>query len=156
MAQRHPSPAASSFLSGPWINDARKIRDEYLGLAGIGGADASLIVRLNVTVTGLPGQERSLHGHIECSETMVDVEEGHLAAPHATLVMAYGTAQDLLLGGDIVQDGLAAMVDGRMTVQGPMSKVVALGGFLSTYGAPMVVDVSARLREITTAEAASD
>lgn len=84
------------------------------------------------------------------------MEEGHLAAPHATLVMGYRTAQDLLLGGDIVQDGLAAIVDGRMTIQGPMSKVVALGGFLSTHGAPMVVDVSARLREITVQEIADD
>lgn len=156
MTQCQPQPAASGFLSGSWIDGARRIRDEYLGYAGFGSLDDSLILRLNVTVIDLPGQAGALHGHIECNEHLVDVEEGHLPAPHATLVMGYRTAQELLLGGDIAQDGLAAIVDGRLTVQGPMSKVVALGGFLSTYGEPMVVDVSARLREITVQEAADD
>jgi hypothetical protein len=141
----------SEFLSLAWIDGARQIRDMYRHLAAAALSDApeGASTRLNVTVTGVPGQAQPLLGHLEFSAQLVDIEEGHLEDAHAALTFGYDTARDVLLGEDVVQEGLAAMVDGRMIVDGPMSKVIALGGILSTGGAALAADATLRLRAIT-------
>jgi hypothetical protein len=141
----------SEFMSLAWIDEARRIRDLYrqLAAAAFSDAPAGAVTRLNVTVTGVPGQAQPVLGHLEISAEVLDLEVGHLSDAHATLTLGCDAARDVLLGGDIVQEGLAAMVDGRMIVDGPMSKVIALGGMLSTGAAALAADATQRLRDIT-------
>ena len=134
---------AFPFLSDQWIDQARRIRDEYQDRAP--GSPSPL--RVNVVVTDIPWDPGRVEGYVDTSAGTVDLEVGHLERPDVTVTLAHATARSLLVEADM-QAAIAAFLGGRIRVDGDITKLIALqtdpGALDSVVG-----EVIARLRAIT-------
>lgn len=134
---------AFPFLSDQWIDEARRIRDEYQDRAP--GSPSPL--RVNVVVTDVPWDPGRMEGYVDTSAGSVDLEIGHLERPDVTVTLEHTTARHLLVEADM-QAALAAFLGGRIRVDGDITKLIALQSDPGTID-PVVGEVVARLRAIT-------
>jgi putative sterol carrier protein len=129
------------FLSAEWIEEARKIRDEYRGRA----QQVAHVVRMNQVVTDVPFGEGTVRTYIDTTAGSLDLELGELEDPDLTVTMDYLTAKALLVEGD-PQAGMQAFMAGKIKVDGDMSKLMALQ---ATPPDPTSQEIASRIRSIT-------
>ena len=135
--------ATHPFLSPEWIDEARKINDEYRGRTAAVPAQ----VKVNLVVTDVPFEGGTLDAHVDTSSGELEIETGHLDGADMTLTLDYATARGIL----VEQDGQAAMqafMGGRIKVQGDMTKLLVLQGQLGTPD-PVALEVAGRIKAIT-------
>jgi hypothetical protein len=135
--------ATHPFLSPEWIDEARRIHDEYRGRT----APVPVVVRLNLIVTDVPFGDGGLDAHADTTSGELEIDTGHLGEADTTLTLDYETARAIL----VEQNGQAAMsafMGGRIKVQGDMSKLLLLQGQMGAAD-PVAVEVAGRILAIT-------
>jgi putative sterol carrier protein len=133
------------FLSDEWIEQSRKIRDEYQGKV----PEISVTVRMNQIVNEVPFGEGIIRSHIDTSSGRVELELDHLDNPDLTVTLAYSTAKALLVDGDAAA-AMNAFLSGRIKVDGDITKMLALQGAGAASSVdPLAVEMVRRIQEMT-------
>ncbi|MCU1487436.1 MAG: hypothetical protein JWN67_4182 [Actinomycetia bacterium] len=137
--------ATHPFLSPEWIDEARRIHDEYRGKT----APVSAEVRVNLVVTDVPFGSGSLDAHVDTSSGELEIDTGHLDATDLTLTLDYQTARAILVEQN-PQVAMSAFMGGRIKVQGDMTKLIVLQGQMGAAD-PVALEVAGRISDITSA-----
>ena len=127
------------FLSDEWFIEVRRIVDE---LAVEVPPHAQ--VRMNLVVTDTPfGEDRLLH--VGTTDGATDWGSGLLDDADLTLTTDYVTARDIFVSAN-PQSGMQAFMDGKVKLQGDLTKLMAAQMAGAGPGAP---GLAAALSEIT-------
>lgn len=134
------------FLSEEWIEAAREIRERVADDAPAFGVS----VRINQVVTDVPINDREpILAYIDTSSGSFDIELGALDDPDVTVTTSYDLARSLITGQN-PEALMQAFLEGRIKIQGDLSKLIALQGAVAQQSA---VDSAAstfdELRSIT-------
>lgn len=130
------------FLSEPWIEAAKAIRDLH-------ELDTSAeSIRMNQVVTEVPFGAGVLHTHLLALDGKVELDVGELDQPDVTITLDYETARSLLVGTDS-SNVLDAFLAGRIKVDGDVTKLLNLHPVLFAEADPDAVSVARQLQEIT-------
>ncbi len=132
------------FLSEEWINEAKKIREEF-GEEAAAAAPAHS-VRMNQIVTEVPFGDGTIEAHMDTTEGDLKMDLGHLENPDLTVTLDYVTAMAIIVEGN-PQAGMQAFMAGKVKVQGDMTKLMAMqqSGAIDENAAK----VAERIQEIT-------
>jgi putative sterol carrier protein len=133
--------AQYQFLSDGWMEEAKKIREEYEGKTD----QVPPLIRMNQVITDVPFGEGTLQAHLDTSDGEAKMELGHLDEPDLTVTLDYATAKAILVDQD-PQAGMQAFMSGQIKVQGDMTKMMALQAQPPDETAK---EVAARIKEIT-------
>jgi putative sterol carrier protein len=133
--------AQFAFLSDEWLDEAKKIREEYAGTS----APPAHAVRMNQIITEVPFGEGTIEAHIDTSGGEVQMEMGHLENPDLTVTLDYVTAKAILVDGN-PQAGMQAFMAGKIKVQGDMTKMMAMQ---SGTPDPTQAEIAAKIQAIT-------
>lgn len=133
--------AKHPFLSDEWMEEAKKIREEYRGKT----AAPAHAVRMNQIITNVPFGEGTINAHMDTSGGEVDMELGHLENPDVTVTVDYDTAKAIFVDGN-PQAGMQAFMAGKIKVQGDMTKLMAMQ---QTSPDPTTLEIAGRIKEIT-------
>ncbi len=110
--------AVYPFLSDDWFAEVRRIVDaREIEMP----AHADLTVNLVVTETPF-GENRALH--IGAHDGHTDWGAGHVDSADLTLTTDYVTARDILVSAN-PQAGMQAFMEGKVKVQGDLTKLMA-------------------------------
>jgi hypothetical protein len=120
------------FLSPGWLKAAKAVRDRHVGSAPA----PPVPLRVNVVVTDAPFTDDVVLGHVDSSQGVLVVEEGHLDHPDLLISMDWQIARKLLVEQDLQAVGLA-FAQRRIQIEGDLTKLLALQGLL-TPGGPSV------------------
>ena len=129
------------FLSDEWIEEARKIREEYEGQSD----QVPPAMRMNQVITDVPFGDGTIEAHLDTSDGEAKMEMGHLDEPDLTVTLDYDTAKAILVDQD-PQAGMQAFMSGQIKVQGDMTKMMALQAQPPDETAQKVAE---RIKEIT-------
>lgn len=135
--------AKHQFLSEEWITEARSIRDEY-----VGDIPTPPLLRMNIVVTDTPFAEDALHAHIDTSGGSIDLDHGHLDRADVTVATDYATSKKLFVEQDS-QAAMMAFMEGKIRVQGDLSKLMALQAGAPSGADGTARDVARRIKDIT-------
>lgn len=135
------APSAHPFLSDEWIAAARAI---YAQVGGAAPAPTAA-VRMNLVVKDVPFGSGTVDAHVDTSGGTLEIELGHLDEPDVTVTAEYETAKSVLVDQD-TQAVMGAFLGGRISVQGDLTRVIALVAQPQAEGGD---DVAARIRAIT-------
>jgi hypothetical protein len=128
------------FLSDEWFAAARRVIDERNVKIP---SDAQLT--MNLVVTDSPnGSEQRLH--IGAVDGAADWGPGHVEHADLTLTTDYATARAIFVSGD-PQAAMQAFMEGRVKLQGDLTKLVAAQAVGTGPGAPGLADALAELTE---------
>lgn len=130
------------FLSQPWIEAAKAIRDRHPLAAPVEG------IRMNQVVTDMPFGESVLHTHLLALEGQVELDIGELDQPDVTITLDYETARSLLVDTDS-SNALEAFLAGKIKVDGDVTKLLNLHPVLFGDTDPNAVSVARQIQEIT-------
>ena len=133
--------AQYAFLSEEWLEEAKKIREEFAGQA----AAPAHSVRMNQIITEVPFGDGTIDAHMDTSGGEVQMEMGHLENPDLTVTLDYATAKAILVDGN-PQAGMQAFMAGKIKVQGDMTKMMAMQ---SGTPDPTQAEIAAKIKEIT-------
>ena len=112
--------AKHPFLSPEWMDEARKVREEYKGKT----PSIPHQVRMNQIITEVPFGDGTLNLHVDTSSGELVMEEDHLENPDLTVTVDYDTAKAIFVEGN-PQAGMQAFMAGKVKVQGDMAKLMA-------------------------------
>jgi putative sterol carrier protein len=129
------------FLSDEWVDEARKIRSEYEGRAGM----VPQQMRMNLVIIEVPFGEGSLDAHMDTTDGSMRLETGHIDPVDLKVTLDYTTAKAILVDGN-PQVGMQAFMAGKVKVEGDMAKLMMMQGVPQDETA---LEVAKRLREIT-------
>jgi hypothetical protein len=133
------------FLSDEWLAEARRIRAEYRDRTPA----IPVSVRMNQIIQDVPFGDGTIRAHIDTSSGQLELETGHLDAPDLTITIGYHTAKAILVDGD-AQAAMQAFLNGRIKVDGDITKMIALQSAGMTAGAnPAALELARRLQAIT-------
>lgn len=129
------------FLSEDWMEQARKIREEYRGKGQMGGH----VVKMNQTITGVPFGEGTVQAHMDTTSGEMEMDLGHLDGADLTVTLDYDTAKAIFVEGN-PQAGMQAFMAGKIKVEGDMTKLMAMQG-----GTPdaSTLEIAQKIKEIT-------
>jgi len=133
--------AKHPFLSQEWMDEARKVREEYKGRT----PPIAHQVRMNQVITEVPFGEGTLQSHMDTTSGELVMEEGHLDEVDLTVTLDYATAKAIFVEGN-PQAGMQAFMAGKVKVQGDMSKLMAMQ---QTTPDPVAAEIQKRIQEIT-------
>ncbi len=133
--------AKHPFLSQEWMDEARKVREEYKGRT----PPIAHQVRMNQIITEVPFGEGTLQSHMDTSSGELVMEEGHLDEVDLTVTLDYATAKAIFVEGN-PQAGMQAFMAGKVKVQGDMSKLMAMQ---QTTPDATAAEIQKRIQEIT-------
>jgi putative sterol carrier protein len=130
------------FLSDEWVEQARKLREEYAGKM----QPIPHKVKMNLVVTAVPFGDGTVEAHLDTSSGEPELEQGHLDQADLKVTVDYDTAKAILVDGN-PQAGMQAFMAGKVKVEGDMAKLMAM----QQAGPPDAVatEMAARLREMT-------
>ena len=133
--------AKHAFLSDEWMDEAKKIREEYRGK----GTPPAHTIKMNQIITDVPFGEGTINAHMDTSSGELEMETGHLDDAEVTVTLDYETAKAILVDQN-PQAGMQAFMSGKIKVQGDMTKMMAMQS-----GAPDPVqnEIAAKIKEIT-------
>jgi putative sterol carrier protein len=131
------------FLSDEWLDEARKIREEYTGKT----PPIAHSVKMNLVVTAVPFSEEDVNAHMDTSSGELILETGHLDAPDLTVTVDYDTAKAILIEGN-PQAGMQAFMAGKVRVEGDMAKLMMLQSQPAAAD-PSAAEMAAKVRDIT-------
>ena len=75
--------AKYAFLSKEWMEEARKIREEYKGKA----QPIPHAIKMNLNITDVPHVDGVFQAHMDSSSGEVEMEEGHMDSPELTVTL---------------------------------------------------------------------
>jgi hypothetical protein len=128
------------FLSDEWFDAVRRLVDQR-DIALPPGAT----LRMNVVVTGTPfGDDRRLHFDTADGEPVWG--HGHLDNADLTLTTDYGTAREIFVGANL-QSAMQALFEGRVKIQGDLTKLMAAQAAGAGPAAPGLAEALARITE---------
>ena len=133
--------AKHPFLSQEWMDEARKVREEYKGRT----PPIPHQVRMNQIITEVPFGGGTLQSHMDTTSGELVMEEGHLDEVDLTVTLDYATAKAIFVEGN-PQAGMQAFMAGKVKVQGDMSKLMAMQ---QTTPDPVAAEIAKRIQEIT-------
>ena len=135
--------ASYPFLSGEWLDEARKIREEYAGKT----PPIAHSVKMNLVVTSVPFSDDDINAHMDTSSGELELDTGHLDAPDLKVTVDYDTAKAILIEGN-PQAGMQAFMAGKVRVEGDMAKLMMLQSQPAAQD-PNAAEMAAKLRDIT-------
>ena len=129
------------FLSNEWMDEAKKIREEYRGQ----GQAPAHTVKMNQIITDVPFGEGTINAHMDTSSGELEMDLGHVDGAEVTVTVDYETAKAIFVDGN-PQAGMQAFMSGKIKVQGDMTKLMAM-----QQGAPdpTAAEVAAKIKDIT-------
>ena len=135
--------AKHPFLSDEWMDEARKIREEYRGKAAAAAPHQQ--VKMNQVITEVPFGDGTIKAHMDSTSGEMEMDLGHLDQADLTVTLDYATAKAIFVEGN-PQAGMQAFMAGKIKVEGDMTKLMAMQG-----GAPdpTTLEVAKRIKEIT-------
>ena len=133
--------ATYPFLSDEWVDEARKIRQEFEGKGGT----VPQQIRMNLVITEVPFAEAAIDAHMDSSDGQLRLDLGHIEPVDLKVTLDYGTAKAILVEGN-PQAGMQAFMAGKIRVEGDMAKLMAMQ---ATPPDPAAQEVATRLRAIT-------
>jgi hypothetical protein len=135
--------ATHPFLSPEWLDEARKIREEYKGKAGA----AAPPVKMNQVITDVPFGDGTLAAHVDTTSGEMQMDVGHLDDAEVKITVPYDVAKALFVDAD-AQKAMQAFMSGQIKVEGDMTKLLAMqaGG---TAVDPVALEIAQRLKSIT-------
>ena len=100
---------------------------------------------MNLVVTDTPfGEDRQLH--IGAKDGHADWGAGHATDADLTLTTDYATAREIFMSGN-PQAGMQAFMDGKVKVQGDLTKLMAAQVAGTGPGAPGLADALSEITE---------
>ena len=135
--------ASYPFLSDEWLDEARKIREEYAGKT----PPIAHSVKMNLVVTSVPFSDDDINAHMDTSSGELELVTGHLDAPVLKVTVDYDTAKAILIEGN-PQAGMQAFMAGKVRVEGDMAKLMMLQSQPAAQD-PNAAEMAAKLRDIT-------
>ena len=133
--------AKHPFLSQEWMDEARKVREEYKGRT----PPIAHQVRMNQVITEVPFGDGTLQSHMDTSSGELIMEVGHLDEADLTVTLDYETAKAIFVEGN-PQAGMQAFMAGKIKVQGDMTKLMAMQ---QSTPDPTAAEIQQRIKEIT-------
>jgi hypothetical protein len=128
------------FLSDEWFVAVRAIV-EARGVEIPPHAELSM----NLVVTDTPfGEDRELH--VGTRDGKADWGTGHVADADLTLTTDYVTAKDIFMSGN-PQAGMQALMDGKVKLQGDLTKLMAAQVAGTGPGAPGLAEALSAITE---------
>ncbi len=112
------------FLSAPWMDAARAIREKYADQA----TKITTVIRMNQVITDVPEgltDGPTLKVYMDTSSGTAVMELGELETPDLTVTTDYDTARKLFVEQDQAA-GMQAFMAGKIKVQGDMMKMMAM------------------------------
>jgi putative sterol carrier protein len=134
-------PEKYQFLTDEWIAEAKRIRSELEGEA----AAVAHQVRMNQVVTEVPFGEGTVQAHMDTTDGEMKMDLGHVENPDLTVTLDYATAKAILVDGN-PQAGMQAFMNGKIKVDGDISKLMAMQ---TATPHPAAAEVARRIQEIT-------
>ena len=130
------------FLSDEWMDEAKKIREEYRGKT----APMAHKVKMNQIITDVPFGSGTIDAHMDTSSGEMEMETGHIEGADVKVTLDYATAKAIFVEQN-PQAGMQAFMAGKIKVEGDMSKLMAMQG----AGAPDAAaqEIAAKIAEIT-------
>ena len=135
--------ASYPFLSDEWLDEARKIREEYAGKT----PPIAHSVKMNLVVTSVPFSDEDINAHMDTSSGELELDIGHLDAPDLKVTVDYDTAKAILIEGN-PQAGMQAFMAGKVRVEGDMAKLMMLQSQPAAQD-PNAAEMAAKLRDLT-------
>ena len=129
------------FLSDEWMDEAKKIREEYRGKT----QPMAHAVKMNQVITGVPFGEGTINAHMDSSSGEMEMEQGHIDGADVKVTLDYDTAKAIFVEGN-PQAGMQAFMAGKIKVEGDMTKMMALG---QSTPDPVAAEVAAKIKDIT-------
>ena len=97
------------FLSPEWLDEAKKIREEYRGKT----PPAAHAVKMNQIITDVPFGDGPIEAHMDTSSGELEMDMGHIDAPDVTVTLDYETAKAIFVEGN-PQAGMQAFMAGKI------------------------------------------
>lgn len=134
-----------TFLSPEWIAAVREIRAQHQPT----DPEIGVEIRINLDITDTPFDDGAAAFHLDTSGGSVTIAEGHLDDVDAVITTDYELARQLLLDGD-GQQFMQAFLEGRIRVQGDMTKLLLLQATMAqSASAETAGQVAAEVQSIT-------
>jgi hypothetical protein len=135
-----PIVAAHPFLSDEWFVAVREVVD-----ARDVDIPPHAELTMNLVVTDTPfGEDRRLH--VGARDGKADWGTGHATDADLTLTTDYATAREIFMSGN-PQAGMQAFMDGRVKVQGDLTKLMAAQVAGTGPGAPGLAEALSAITE---------
>jgi len=133
--------AVYPFLSDEWLTAVRAIRAEHEGES----VPVAHSIRMNLVITSVPFGDGSVQAHMDTTSGELELEVGHIDPVELTVTLEYDIAKAILVEGN-PQAGMQAFMQGKIKVEGDISKLMAL----QASGAdPAAAAVAAEIKAIT-------
>jgi hypothetical protein len=132
------------FLSEEWIAAAREIREKYHDVEAT--AEVPVAVRINQVITDVPFGAGTVQAYFDTSGGAIVMELGALDNPDATVTTDYATARSIFVDQDPAA-GMQALMNGKVSVDGDMMKLLALQATIVNAGA--AENIAAEMKDIT-------
>ena len=132
----------SKFLSDEWMTEAKKIREEFAGK----GTPPAHAVRMNQVITDVPFGDGTMNVHMDTSGGELEFDLGHLDTPDLTVTLDYETAKAIIVDQN-PQAGMQAFMEGKVKVQGDLTKLMAAQASGTGPGAPGLADALSEITE---------
>lgn len=133
--------ASYPFLSDEWIEEVRKVREEYRGRA----EPTDDAVRMNQLITDVPFGEGAMLAHLDTTSGELEMDLGHLETPDVTLTLDYASAREIFVNQDR-DAAMQAFMAGKIKVQGDMAKLLTM---LQAPVEPLAAEVAERIKDLT-------
>jgi len=129
------------FLSDEWMEEAKKIREEYRGKT----QPTAHKIKMNQVITDVPFGSGTVDAHMDTSSGEMEMEMGHIEGADVKVTLDYGTARALFVDQN-PQAGMQAFMAGKIKVEGDMTKLMAMqqGG-----NDPAAAEIANKIKEIT-------
>jgi Zn-dependent metalloprotease len=125
----------SEFLSDEWMAEAKAIRQKYAGQ----GAQIPHKIKMNQVITGVPFGDGEVKLHMDTSSGEVVLDKGHMDDAEVTVTTDYETAKAIFVEQN-PQAGMQAFMQGKIKVQGDMTKLMALQAGVPDETAKKIAD----------------
>lgn len=133
--------ATYPFLSGEWIDEARRIREQHRGAT----PPAPLSARINLRITDVPFGTGEVEAHVDTTSGEIELDLDLLDKPDATVIADYATAKAMFVDQN-PQVLMQAFMAGKVVIQGDMTKLL---GLQQLQPDPAALDIAKGLKDIT-------
>ena len=136
---------AYQFLTQEWIDEAKRLQAE----AGPPASPPAHTVRMNQIITEVPFGDGEVKAFMDTSSGQVNLDLGELENPDLTVTVDYETAKAIMVDGN-PQAGMQAFMEGKVKVQGDLTKLMAAQIAGTGPGAPTLAGALAEITEPAT------
>ena len=133
--------ATYEFLSDDWLAETQAIRAEFEGK----GASIDHAIRMNLVVNEPPFGDGPIEAHADTTSGSLVLDRGHIEPVDLTVTVDYSVAKAILVEGD-PNAGIQAFMQGKVKVEGDISKLLALQ---STSPDPVAAEIGSRIQAMT-------